>query len=71
MNIAMRPFERIKVNENRLTFAATVRIPCGKFTLSDRNQFERRLRLINSTRYRNRFQIEHPSPAWMKGQLPA
>jgi hypothetical protein len=60
LNIVMRPFERIKINENRLTFAATVRIPLGKFTLFDRNQFERRLRLINSTRYRNRFQVEHP-----------
>jgi hypothetical protein len=60
LNIVMRPFERVKVNENRLTFAATVRVPLGKFTLSDRNQFERRLRIINSTRYRNRFQVEHP-----------
>ena len=60
LNIVMRPFERIKVNENRLTFAATARIPWGKFTFSDRNQFERRLRLINSTRYRNRLQVEHP-----------
>src|SRR5258705_2092831 len=60
LNIVMRPFERVKINENRLTFAATVRVPLGKLILSDRNQFERRLRVINSTRYRNRFQIEHP-----------
>jgi hypothetical protein len=60
LNIVMRPFERVKVNENRLTFAATVRIPLRKFSFSDRNQFERRFRLINSTRYRNRLQVEHP-----------
>jgi hypothetical protein len=35
--------------------------PLQIIILSDRNQFERRLRFpINSTRYRNRFQIEHP-----------
>lgn len=61
LNIVMRPSAGRKVNENRLTFPITVRIPLGKFLLSDRNQFERRLRfLINSTRYRNRLQIEHP-----------
>lgn len=61
LNIVMRPSEGRKVNENRLTFPATVRVPLGKFLISDRNQFERRLRFpINSTRYRNRLQIEHP-----------
>ena len=39
LNIVMRPFESVKINENRLTFAATVRVPLGKFILSDRNQF--------------------------------
>lgn len=61
LNIVMRPSEGRKVNENRLLFPATVRVPLGKFLISDRNQFERRLRFpINSTRYRNRLQIEHP-----------
>jgi hypothetical protein len=61
LNIRTRPFEGRRANENRLTFAATVRAPLGKFTLSDRNQFERRLRSTgDSTRYRNRLQIEHP-----------
>jgi Protein of unknown function (DUF2490) len=48
--------------ENRLTFAATLKAPLGKFSISDRNQFERRYRQpqINSTRYRNRLQLEHP-----------
>lgn len=61
LNIVMRPSEGRKVNENRLLFPATVRVPLGKFLISDRNQFERRLRFpVNSTRYRNRLQIEHP-----------
>ena len=61
LNITMRPFENRKVNENRLVFAGTARVPLGKFVLSDRNQFERRLRHpTDSTRYRNRLQIEHP-----------
>jgi hypothetical protein len=60
VNIVMRPGERRKINENRLNFAASVRFPAGKFTISDRNLFERRMRFpLNSTRYRNRFQIEH------------
>ena len=59
LNIVTRPFEGRKGNENRLIFAATVRFPLGKFVLSDRNQFERRLRYpIKSTRYRNRLQVE-------------
>lgn len=49
-------------SEERITLAATVRFPLGKFTLSDRNQFERRFRVPqgSQTRYRNRLQVEHP-----------
>lgn len=61
LNIITRPFENRKGRENRLTFAATARLPLGKFVLSDRNQFERRLRSpVDSTRYRNRLQLERP-----------
>jgi Protein of unknown function (DUF2490) len=62
LNIVTRPFEGRRGNENRLTFAATVRLPLGKkYALSDRNQFERRLRSTgDSTRYRNRIQLDHP-----------
>ena len=61
LNIITRPAEGRKGNENRLNFAATLRVPLGKFALIDRNLFERRLRFpLNSTRYRNRLQIEHP-----------
>jgi hypothetical protein len=40
----------------------TLRFNVDKFRLSDRNLFERRIRRpgINSWRYRNRLQVEHP-----------
>jgi hypothetical protein len=60
-NITMRPSEGRKVNENRLNFAATVSVPLGKFIISDRSLFERRIRQpLDSTRYRNRLQFGHP-----------
>lgn len=51
--------------EDRFSFAATPRIPFKRFTLTDRNLFERRIRnpQVNSTRYRNRLQIEVPLKA--------
>ena len=51
-----------KGHEHRLSFAATFRLPLEKFTVSDRNLVERRIRdpQIDSIRYRNRFQIERP-----------
>ncbi len=61
--IGTQPLKNQKAYENRLTFAATVRVPLGGgFILSDRNQFERRFRhpQIDATRYRNRLLIEHP-----------
>ena len=62
LHLATQPLKEQKGFENRLTFAATLRAPIrGGFTLSDRNQFERRMRhpQIDATRYRNRLQIEH------------
>jgi Protein of unknown function (DUF2490) len=61
--IAMQPLKGRKAFENRLAFAVTVKGPIGKgFTLGNRSLFERRLRhpAIDSTRYRNRLQVEHP-----------
>ena len=60
--IGMQPFEGRRVFENRLSVTSTVRFPVGRFTVSDRNTFERRLREpgVDATRYRNRLQIEHP-----------
>jgi Protein of unknown function (DUF2490) len=48
--------------EDRLTFGPTLRVPIKKFTLFDRNWFERRWRSpqVDAWRYRNRIQIEHP-----------
>ena len=62
LHIGTRPFENRKGWENRLTLPVTLRFNASKFRLSDRNQFERRFRSngVNSTRYRNRFQVEHP-----------
>lgn len=62
LNIVTRPFEGRRGNENRLVFAGTLHFPLSKtYTLTDRHQFERRLRSTgDSTRYRNRIQIEHP-----------
>ena len=48
--------------EDRLTLGATLQKPIGKFTLSDRNWFERRWRepQVDAWRYRNRVRLEHP-----------
>jgi hypothetical protein len=61
--IATQPFRGRRTWENRLTFPATLRFEAGLFRLSDRNQFERRFRHPGgavSTRYRNKFQVDHP-----------
>src|SRR6266567_5009615 len=60
--IGMQPVPGRKSYENRITSAVTVRLPLAKFTFSDRNQFERRIRhpQVDATRYHNRLTIEHP-----------
>src|ERR1700752_2627752 len=52
----------IKEREERLTLGAALRFPAGKFTLIERNWFERRWRTPqrDAWRYRVRGQIEHP-----------
>ncbi len=52
----------IKEHEERLTLGATLRFPVRKFTLIERNWFERRWRAPqrDAWRYRVRGQIEHP-----------
>jgi Protein of unknown function (DUF2490) len=58
VHIATQPTPTRKAFENRLNFAATLQLPLGKSIITDRNLFERRLRVpLNSTRYRNRLQI--------------
>ena len=48
--------------EDRLTLGATLRFPVKRFTLVERNWFERRWRepQVDAWRYRVRGQIEHP-----------
>lgn len=62
LGIGMQPFPRRRIWENRLSLPVTVRFNVEKFRLSDRNMVERRFRNsgLRSTRYRNRFQVEHP-----------
>lgn len=62
LHIGTQPFENRRGWENRLTLPITLRLSAGEFRLSDRNQFERRFRSngFRSTRYRNRFQVDHP-----------
>jgi hypothetical protein len=57
-----RPPNGQKEHETRLTLGATFQRPFGKFTLSDRNWFERRWRdpPVDAWRYRNRLRLEHP-----------
>ena len=57
-----RPPNGRRERETRLTLGATLQRPMGKFTLSDRNAFERRWRApqADSWRYRNRVRLEHP-----------
>lgn len=68
--IATQPFRGRRVWESRLSLPLTVRFNVEKFRLSDRNLIERRIRRpgINSTRYRNRVQVEH-AVGDAKGQL--
>ena len=60
--IRTQPTKGRNQSEDRLSFAATLGAPAGKFTLTDRNLFERRYRHRQgvSTRYRNRLQVQHP-----------
>jgi len=57
-----RPPNGRQEREERLTLGATLRKSIGKFTLTDRNLFERRWRQpqVDAWRYRNRIQLEHP-----------
>lgn len=60
---SQQPVTRRRRYEHRLLFTATVRLPPFKrITISDRNQVERRRfnSLPDTTRYRNRLQVERP-----------
>lgn len=61
-HIGMQPFRNRRVWENRLVLPVTLSFDVGKFTLSNRHQFERRFRSsgIRTNRYRNRLLVEYP-----------
>ena len=60
--VAQQPFPGRKVIDHRLNLEATVRVYPGKFTVSDRNRLERRIRAGSPDFwvYRNRIQIDYP-----------
>ena len=62
LHIGMQPFAGRRIWENRLVLPVTLRFNIGNFRISDRNQFERRIRNsgLKANRYRNRFQVDHP-----------
>jgi hypothetical protein len=62
MFIDYRPFPGRVINEHRLVLNVTGRVRARKFTFSDRNLIERRVRHGNRdfTTYRNRLMIDHP-----------
>src|SRR5215203_1422276 len=59
---AAQPVPGRREHESRLRFMATLEKKFSKFTLRDRNMVEYRIRTpqVNSTRYRNRFQLSYP-----------
>jgi hypothetical protein len=61
LHIATQPIPRRRVWENRLSLPLQLRFDAGRFRLSDRNLFERRIRNsgLKTNRYRNKFQVEH------------
>ena len=60
--IGTQPFAGQRGWESRLSLPAQLRFNAGAFRLTDQNLVERRFRRpgINSTRYRNKLQVEHP-----------
>lgn len=60
--VASQPSEGRKNYNSNFIFSGTIKVPIRKFTLSNRNQVERRFRnsRIDSTRYRNRLRVEYP-----------
>jgi Protein of unknown function (DUF2490) len=61
--VDQQPFAGRRISEHRLLFTFTGKLTLGKFTFTDRNQFERHVRHASRdfTIYRNRLQIDHPA----------
>jgi hypothetical protein len=60
--VDQQPFEGRRISEHRLILNLTGKIGLGKFTFTNRNLLERRVRrgTPDFTVYRNRLQIDHP-----------
>lgn len=61
--VSYQPFPGRLINEHRLVMNVTGKFNLSKFTFTDRNLFERRVRHSNPdfSVYRNRLQIDHPA----------
>lgn len=59
--IAFQPLPGRDTRENRIYVDVNYQYALGNFLLSDRSRIERRFQpMIEYSRYRNRFQVEHP-----------
>ena len=63
MFVAYQPFPGREFTEHRAVFNATLKFHAGRFTLTDRNLIERRIRPSGRdfSTYRNRLMIDHPA----------
>jgi hypothetical protein len=61
--VDQQPFAGRRINEHRLLLTLTGKVSLGKFSFTNRNQYERRVRHSSRdfTTYRNRLQIDHPA----------
>jgi hypothetical protein len=61
--VDQQPYAGFRIREHRLIMNATGKVTLGKFTFTDRNLYERRVRHVTRdfTVYRNRLQVDHPA----------
>ena len=62
LHVTQQPFAGSSIHEHRLNLNITGKVALGKFTFTDRNLIERRVRHSQRdfTMYRNRLQIDYP-----------
>lgn len=63
LHVEYQPYPTKNIHEERLVLNVTGKASLGKFTFTDRNLIERRVRpsVKDFTVYRNRLQIDHPA----------
>lgn len=63
LHVEYQPYPTRNIHEERLVLNVTGKASLGKFTFTDRNLIERRVRpsVKDFTVYRNRLQIDHPA----------